>query len=80
MKKFIFIMMLIMTSAFAESYSIRCYKCKEYAESHKYVSSCSGCNAWRSFKDENDKNKGYLIYKCEHGHILYIDVKTGERK
>ncbi len=52
-------------------FGIQCYKCKKDG-----VRSIAN----RSFADEQGKNKGYSVYRCQYGHVLYIDDKTGERK
>lgn len=64
----------------SQSFSIRCYKCKEYAERHRYESSCPGCNAWRMFRLEKGEDAHKLVYHCAHGHTLKIDAKTEERE
>lgn len=82
MKKIqVLILLLIGALVFANtktaSYSFRCYKCEAQAKENHYVSSCPGCPTWRMFALEKD---GQLVYRCQHGHTLYIDVKTGEQK
>ena len=60
-------------------YSIKCYKC--YKETLPYSNSHVFSIANRSFKDEqNPKYKGWCIYRCNHGHILYVNYDTNERK
>jgi len=60
-------------------YSIKCYKC--YNQTLPYSNSHVFSIAYRSFKDEqNPKYKGYCVYKCSHGHILYVNYDTDEKK
>ena len=60
-------------------FSIKCYKC--YNETLPYSNSHIFSIANRSFKDEqNPKYKGYCVYRCNHGHILYVNYDTNERK
>lgn len=89
LKKLILIIFIFTTIIFFTSsngnkiksvpYSIKCYKC--YNETLPYSHSHIFSIAYRSFKDEqNPKYKGYCIYRCPHGHILYINYDTNERK
>ena len=80
---FIFITIILFTSSNNKSkiipFSIKCYKC--YNETLPYSNSHVFSIANRSFKDEqNPKYKGCCIYRCQHGHILYINYDTNERK
>ena len=64
-------------------YSIKCYKCMEdYKKRNKAEYGTWYTIANRSFKDEYDnrKMKGYCIYRCQHGHILYVNYDTGDKK
>lgn len=70
---------LLCSNSISRSYSIRCYKCENYAKEHHYERSCSGCPTWRMFELET-KNNPYLVYRCAHGHTLYVDPKTNEKK
>lgn len=56
---------------------IKCYKCDEYRKNN-HVYSCPGCNAWRMCELEKAGTHTF-IYKCQHGHTLYINTETGER-
>lgn len=58
------------------SYSIKCYKCEQHAKKYKYEHSCPGCPTWRMFEKESKKN--LVVYRCAHGHTLYITVENGE--
>ena len=80
---FILITMILFTSSNSKTkivpFSIKCYKC--YNETLPYSNSHVFSIANRSFKDEqNPKYKGYCIYRCQHGHILYVNYDTNERK
>ena len=61
-------------------YAIKCYKCIEGKTPYTHAPFRSIAN--RSFKDEYNDNgyEGYCIYKCEHGHILYVNYTTGDKK
>lgn len=48
-------------------FSIKCYKCGNWNNI-----------ANRSIRDEH--NTEYAIYRCQHGHILYVNYNNGERK
>ena len=80
----IFLTIILFTSSNANKtksvpFSIKCYKC--YNETLPYSNSHIFSIANRSFKDEqNPKYKGYCIYRCQHGHILYVNYDTNERK
>ena len=63
----VFLVLLLGSTPF----SIQCYKCKKDG-----VRSVAN----RSFKDEQGKHSGYSVYRCQYGHVLYIDDQTGERK
>ena len=80
---FIFITIILFTSSNNKSkiitFSIKCYKWNN--ETLPYSNSHVFSIANRSFKDEqNPKYKGYCVYRCQHGHILYINYDTNERK
>ena len=81
---FIIATVILFTSSNAKKtklvpYSIRCYKC--YNETLPYSNLHVFSIATRSFKDEqNPKYKKYCIYRCNHGHILYINYDKNERK
>lgn len=91
MRKFALVFLLAFAAvfAFAEEekknppvptcYSIKCYKCYDYAKKHKFVNSNDGSWAERRFECEK-AGEHMMIYKCHYGHILYIDTQTGERK
>ena len=80
----IFLTIILFTSSNANKtksvpFSIKCYKC--YNETLPYSKSHVFSIAYRSFKDEqNPKYKNYCIYRCPHGHVLYIDYDKNERK
>lgn len=63
-------------------YTIKCYKChKEYLEDAS--GSCYYCYATRRFENGNKDIEGVMhgIYKCEHGHTLYVNLEnTKDRK
>ena len=71
MKKIIIMLILGILLLGSTPFSIQCYKCKK--DGVRSVAS-------RSFADEHGKNTGYSVYRCQYGHVLYIDDKTGERK
>ena len=81
---FIIATIILFTSSNAKKiksvpYSIRCYKCYNETLPYSYFHIYS--IAHRSFKDEqNPKYKKYCIYRCNHGHILYVNYDTNERK
>lgn len=80
MKKIIFILALLLGTMLLSakaSYSIRCYKCEEAAKRHRYEASCIGCPTWRIHAEETPE---YFVYHCKHGHTLYVDKKTGEKR
>lgn len=54
-------------------YSIKCYKCKKQAETNH---ACYGCVATRRFDECNKEIDGelYMVYKCQHGHTLYVNL------
>lgn len=59
------------------SYTIKCFKCYEYAKEHPY----SNGGSWAERRYECEKAGTYtMIYKCKYGHTIYINTKTGERK
>lgn len=61
------------------TFSIACYKCKEATlNSKRGYSDCLGCPAYRRY--DLEKGHEYMIYKCHHGHTLYVAYKGGERK
>ena len=38
---------------------------------------CMGCAMWRKYGEEAlPKNKGYMVYRCEHGHKLLIPLSS----
>ena len=83
--KILFIAIFFLTLSafpFGGSYCIRCYKCRENTlKINRGYSSCMGCQAWRCYGAESrDVFKGYMVYKCHHGHTLLIpknsDPKT----
>ena len=61
-------------------YSIKCYKCWENKMPYTNMGVRSIAN--RSFKDEytGRKMEGYCVYRCQHGHILYVNYDTGDRQ
>lgn len=69
----IILLSLVLVSAFAWSghYSIKCYRCIELTKQAKPTDFliCNGCPTWRCYGDEPD---GYMMYRCPHGHTLYI--------
>lgn len=64
--------------SFGGSYSIRCYKCREVTlKLRRGYSHCMGCAMWRKYGEEAlPKNKGYMVYRCEHGHKLLIPLSS----
>lgn len=79
MKKLIIMLALVVAGFVASSwsggYSIPCYACREATQTYaKGYSYCLGCPCWRSYRDEgtDSKYQGYMIYRCQHGHILLI--------
>jgi hypothetical protein len=88
MKKFckliilIILGMLFYTSAknINVPYAIKCYKCWE--SKVPYTNMGLKRIAHRSFKDEYSgrKMEGYCVYRCEHGHILYVNYDTGDKQ
>ena len=36
----------------------------------------------RSFKDEytGRKMEGYCVYRCQYGHVLYVNYDTGDKQ
>ena len=86
MKKFIIALLTVLCMAsifpFGGTYCIRCYKCREETlKIRRGYSSCMGCQAWRCYGTEGlECYKGYMVYKCPHGHTLLIpkssDPKT----
>lgn len=61
-------------------YAIKCYKCWENKIPYSNVGVSS--IAHRSFKDEyvGRKMEGYCVYRCEHGHVLYVNYDTGDKQ
>ena len=61
-------------------YAIKCYKCWENKQPYSNIGVRS--IAHRSFKDEYSgrKMEGYCVYRCEYGHVLYINYDTGDKK
>lgn len=61
-------------------YYVRCYKCYDEVVPNSHIRTYS--MAYRSFKDEHNDSeyKGYCIYKCEHGHKLYINYLNNDKK
>lgn len=57
------------------SYTIRCFKCYEYAKEHVY----SNGGSWAERRYECEE-PGIMVFKCKYGHKIIIDIKTGERK
>lgn len=77
---FIFLAMILFTSAKSVPYAIKCYKCYECKIPYSNIRIRT--LAHRSFKDEYKNNgyEGYCIYRCNNGHYLYVNYDTGERK
>lgn len=76
MKKFIIsflVLLLCLASVFAwtGNYSIKCRRCIENTKNSSPTDFliCHGCPTWRCYGHEP---KGYMVYRCPHGHELYI--------
>ena len=93
MKKFITFLIIMFGMIFLTSsnnktvkhvpYAIKCYKCMEdYKKRNKAEYGNWYTIANRSFKDEYSgrKMEGYCVYRCQHGHILYVNYDTGDKK
>ena len=61
-------------------YSIECYKCWENKMPYTNMGVRSIAN--RSFKDEytGRKMEGYCVYRCQYGHVLYVNYDTGDKQ
>ncbi len=79
MKKFLilFLALCVAASAFAWTghYSIKCRRCIEITnQAHPQdFLKCHGCPTWRCYGEEPE---GYMMYRCPHGHELYIKSST----
>ena len=59
--------------AWSGSYSIACPRCQEVTKQASPLDFlyCHGCPMWRCYGQEP---KGYMVYRCPHGHEVYIDI------
>lgn len=95
MKKILLIIPFLILPLFAKEskikrdsypYSIRCYKCYELYKQAKNKELYVGClysmarHACELEHNDSKVNEGFMIYKCENLHILYVNPKTGEKK
>ena len=65
----VLLVMLLFISA--TPFGIKCKKCWEKDKIH--------CTANRSIADETSGD-GRAVYRCQYGHVIYVDWETGERK
>lgn len=77
------IMFVFICSAFAEKntgvHFIQCYKCKSATVRMRGYSGCTGCPAWRRYDLEKGQHE-HMVYKCQHGHTLYLSYQGNEKK
>jgi len=59
-------------------YHIKCYKCAELAKKHK-TGECYGCNAWRTVYFKVVGGEKCMVYRCSHGHELYVSLESNKR-
>lgn len=94
MKKILLIIPFLALPLFAKEsnikksypYTIRCYKCKELYDKATNKELYTGClysaarHAYELEHNESKAKEGFMIYKCQCQHILYVNPKTGEKK
>lgn len=84
MKKILLVLMLTVSAglfAWDGGFHIPCYRCKELTTTvHRGYSYCLGCPMWRCYEEEgNPKNKGFMVYRCSHGHKILIPKSSDKR-
>ena len=62
-------------------YSVLCYKCRDHSKRANGYYGCWGCPSWRRYDIPNKVVNGEkcMVYKCQHGHTLYLSVETNNR-
>ena len=81
-KLFIILLLFIVGFVFAEkktykmnpsgNFTLACPRCKELTQgSMKGYCVCLGCAMWRRYSLELGEHE-YFIYKCKHGHTIYL--------
>ena len=61
------------------NYSIKCYKCEENAKHRRGYGMCMGCPTYRTCEFEIVNGEKCMIYRCYHGHKLYVSLESNKR-
>lgn len=61
------------------NYHIRCYKCAESSKKRMGYGTCMGCNAWRTVEFKTYGGEKCMVYRCPHGHTLYVSLESNKR-
>lgn len=85
MRKFLILILLVSIGlVFADekentgAHFVQCYKCKSAAVRMRGYAGCTGCPAWRRYDLEKGQHE-HMVYKCQHGHTLYLSYQ-GDKK
>jgi len=84
MKKLLLILLIFISSSLTYSFdgkfSIRCHACTVEFRTGVNAFGCIGCPCGRAYSMESwleeRTGKHYMIYKCQHGHTLYIPADS----
>ena len=61
------------------NYSIKCYKCAENAKHRRGYGMCMGCPTYRTYEFEVVNGEKCMVYRCNHGHKLYVSIESNKR-